>query len=179
MNSPVVKIILGIAVIVLAYVLYSVILEPIRYQAEVDKREAAIIERLTHVKNAQLAYKDVYGNFAGNWDQLIASVKSDKIKILSMTGDPEDSTSVVKVDTIYMSIMEQYFQGVAVDSMRFVPFSESGDTFLINAGTIKKNDVSVPVFEVSDPKPYSKKRVKDKNPLRLGNMFEPVYTGNW
>lgn len=179
MNSPIVKIILGIAVIVLAYTLYGVILEPIRYQAEVDRREAAIIERLNHVKNAQLSYKDVHGSFASNWDQLIASVKSDKLKILSMTGDPEDSTSVVKVDTIYVSIMDQYFKGVAVDSLRFVPFSETGDTFLINAGTIKKNDISVPVFEVTDPNPYSKKRVKEKNPLRLGNMFEPVYTGNW
>jgi hypothetical protein len=179
MNNPIVKVVLGIAVIVLAYALWRTIIDPIRYQEEVDRREAAIIERLTYVKDAQLAFKEVHGEFATNWDQLLNSVKNDNLKILSMTGDPEDSTSVVKVDTIFVSIMDRYFENVNVDSLKFVPFGAEGDTFLINAGAVKKNNVTVPVFEVVDPNPFSKKRIEENNPLRLGNMYDPIYTGNW
>ena len=54
--NTVVRILLIAAIIVLAYLLIDSILNPIRFNKERDRREAAIKERLINIRTAQVAY---------------------------------------------------------------------------------------------------------------------------
>ena len=51
--------------------------------------------------------------------------------------------------------------------------------FKIAAGDLKKNNVVVPVFEIKDPKPYSKEREAKNDPLKVGSIYDVNYNGNW
>ncbi len=53
------------------------------------------------------------------------------------------------------------------------------DRFKVADGEIKKNSVTVPVFEIVDPMPFSKDRKKKKKPLQVGSVYEVNYNGNW
>ena len=174
----VIKIVLGIVIIVLIYLVYDSIAGPMKEMAEVQKREAAVIAQLEKVRDAELAFKDLKGSFSKDWDELFELMKNGKFKVLIKEGDEDDSTSVVKMDSIFVSIKDSLFKNFNLDSLPFVPYGE-GAQFTLDAGTITERNVTVQVFEAKDPKPYSKKRQEESNPLRVGSMFEGTYSGNW
>lgn len=170
------KIILPIAVLVLSYFLYESVASRVRYEKEVQRVEEKVINRLKDIKTAQMVYKEIHGVFAPNFEVLISAIKTEKIPLIKQEGELIDSTSVVKMDTTYVSIIGpegRFPEGFVVDSLPFVPLSDKVQ-FTINAGFVDKNGVKVPVFLVEDPKPFNKKRA-----LRVGSMDEPVYSGNW
>lgn len=172
--DKVIRIVLVIAVLAMAYVLYETIAAPVRYEKEVRRREAVIIERLKDIKTAQFAYREAFGNFTGNWDTLINGVKTGQIPLIRQIGEYIDSTSVVTFDTTFESILSSKFlPNYPIDSLRFVPFGE-GVQFTLQAGTVTKGGVVVPVFMAEDPKPFNTKRA-----LRVGSMDEATYSGNW
>ncbi len=57
-----------------------------------------------------------------------------------------------------------------LDSLPYVPFANH--KFEMNAGKIDAGGVTVPVFEVFDPKPFA-------DPLKVGSMTEASTSGNW
>ena len=60
-----------------------------------------------------------------------------------------------------------------IDSLAHVPPSNKWK-FVLDAGIINKSKITVPVFEVRDPKPYNPNK-----PLILGSMTEANLNGNW
>ncbi len=55
----VLQIILGIAIVVLGYLVYDSIMTPIRFNKAKDFREKKAISRMEQIREAQKAYKDV------------------------------------------------------------------------------------------------------------------------
>lgn len=174
------RIFLPLVIVVLAYLVYDSIARPIREQKKVANIEEKIITRLGHIKTAQFAYRDLNRNFTGSFDTLIYALKNEKWPIVKAVGDPEllalDSTAVVTYDTSYISLYEYAFPlaDVNLDSLAFVPLNPNGAKFIMEADIITVNNTPVPVFQVTDPEPYNKARA-----LTLGDMTQPVYTGNW
>lgn len=169
---------LGIVIIVLIYLVYQSIAGPMAEMEETANREKAVIERLEKIRDAELAYKDLNGEFTKDWDKLIETMKNGNFKVLIKEGDEDDSTTVVRMDSVFVSIKDSLFRNFNLDSLPFVPF-EGNLMFDLDAGKITERNVTVPVFEAKDPKPYSKKRQEEKNPLKVGSMFEGTYSGNW
>lgn len=62
-----------------------------------------------------------------------------------------------------------------VDSMRYVPYGDTPQEFLLEAGYIDRGNQRVPVFSATDPDPIDKKN----DPWQIGSMTEPSVTGNW
>ena len=62
---------LWVLVIVLGYSLYSVIMNPIRFSKENNRRSADVIQRLKEVRKAQIAFKEVNNFYASSFDELI------------------------------------------------------------------------------------------------------------
>lgn len=170
------RIILPLAIIVLAYFVYDSIARPIREQKKIDQIEGKIIARLGHIKTAQFAYRDLNGKFSNNFDSLIYSLKNDQWPIVKAIGDPEDTTSQMVYDTTFVSLYEWAFpmKDVNIDSLAYVPLNPNGAKFIMQADIITINNTTVPVFQVMDPEPYNPKRA-----LTLGDLSQPVYTGNW
>lgn len=172
-----IRIILYIFIAVLIYALYETIMRPIRYQEEVDQVETKIIDKLQLIRDAQLAYKDVKGKYANNWDSLIYVMKNGSYEVVKVFGDPDDSTSVYRLETMYIPISDSLFKQESIDSLPYKP--GTGEKFVINASKIERNDVEVPVFEVYDPNPFSRKRKEEDNPLKVGSLSEATVNGNW
>ncbi len=170
------RIILPIVIIGLAYLLFESIAKPIREQKKIEMIESQIIERLEDIKSAQFAYRDLNGKFASSFDSLIYSMRNQDWPVIKVTGDPEDSTSVMSYDTSYIKLVKYAFPSkeVKLDSLPYVPFNKDGAKFDLEASVIEVNGTNVPVFQVQDPDPYNPKRA-----LTLGDITQPVYSGNW
>jgi len=151
-----IQIILTIAIIVLGYLLYESIMNPIRFNQVKDKRWDATIERLKDVRTAQLAYKSEYGTFTGSFDTLIDFVKNDSFSVVKAIGFVPDSLTemqalelgLVARDTIKVSVLDSLFKrNYHIDSLRYVPYT-NGDTFAMASGEITTGSkVEVEVFE--------------------------------
>ena len=70
----VIQILFVLIIIVLGYLIVESIMEPIRFNQEVETREQATIDRLIDIRDAQKAYKDVYKKYTSSFDTLIAFV---------------------------------------------------------------------------------------------------------
>jgi hypothetical protein len=174
--QKVLRILLPLVIIVLTYLVIDSIAKPIREQKKVDQIEAKVIARMGQVKAAQFAYRDLTGKFTSSFDSLIYALKNEQWAIVKAIGDPEDTTSVMSYDTSYVSLYEYAFplKDANVDSLAFVPMNPNGAKFIMQADIITVNNTQVPVFMVEDPEPYNPKRA-----LILGDLSQPVYTGNW
>lgn len=170
----IIKIVLLFVIVFLVYRIVDTIAQPILFQNERDFRYGFVKKKLVEARKAQLAYKDMNGKFADNWDDLINFVKNDNFRIVRMIGDPEDTTAVLKTDTVFIKVLDSIFNpSFAVDSMKFVPFTD-GKIFEIRANRIIKGGVELPVFEIEDPAPFDVNKV-----LRVGSLTDASYSGNW
>jgi hypothetical protein len=194
----IVKIILGVIIVILVYLVYESIMKPLRFTRQMQARDAKVIERLIDVRNSQLFYKKLHDGYTSSFDTLIAFLKTGEIPVVKIIPDPNDTTfSKTISDTLgYVKVADSLFSkrvGYKLDSLRYIPFS-NGEKFEMAAGKIDRGGMKVSVFEVKAAyKTYLKgldrqmlinltKEKEDINRfpgLKLGSMEEPSTDGNW
>jgi len=148
----VIQILFVLIIIVLGYLIVESIMEPIRFNKEVDTREQATINRLIDIREAQKAYKDIYKKYTGSFDTLIAFVDTGSFAVVRAIGDiPEDwldemgfekarekalKEGVISRSTSYVPVLDSLFSSdFPADSLRYVPYT-NGVTFTMQAGTL-------------------------------------------
>lgn len=172
----IIKAALFVVILVLVYFLIETIAEPIRFEKEKAIRYAEVIERLKKVRTAQIAYRDVHGEFSDNWEQLVENAKYGEIKVIKVIGNPDDSTDVlagITYDTIMVSIADSFFRNYPIDSLPIIPFTK-GAAFSLSAGKLMKGNIQISVFEVYDTAPFDPRKV-----LKVGSMSDANISGNW
>ena len=153
-----IHIILGIIIILLSFLLYRSIIQPIRFNHDVEIREKDAISRLIDIRKAQLAYRDVYGKYTGSFDTLLYFMKYDSIEIQRKTGSyvQDEMTEaeaihqgLVKISSTMVSVHDSLFKNEPnIDKLQFVPYT-NGQKFVLEAGQIiSSSSVKVKVFEV-------------------------------
>ncbi len=160
----VIQILFVLVIIVLGYLIVESIMEPIRFNQEVETRERATIDRLIDIREAQKAYKDVYRKYTSSFDTLIAFVDTGSFTVVKADGDiPEDwldemgfekarekalAEGVISREPIQVPVLDSLFNpGFATDSLRYVPFTE-GVTFEMDAGKLlTSSNLTVQVVE--------------------------------
>lgn len=163
--NTVVRILLIVAIIVLGYLLFDSIMNPIRFNTERDIREDAIKERLIDIRTAQVAYKSKYSRYTGNFDTLINFVKTDSFPLIYKEGSVTDEMiedwgrraerealrrGLIIRDTSYTSVFDSIFAPeFSVDSLRYVPFCDDAEFLLASAKVQTGSKVMVEVFEAS------------------------------
>jgi hypothetical protein len=153
--KTIIQIILGVIVVVLAYLLYDSLMEPIRFNKAVEYRKGLVVQRLKEIRELQVAYKDVYGRYSGGFDTLINFYKNDSLRIVKQVGSWDDSIAVAKklvyTDTIRVAVKDSLFrriEGFNVDSLAYVPIvHEPFQLQAISYMSISK--VVIPLFEAS------------------------------
>lgn len=146
------QILLLIAIVVLSYLVFESIMNPIRFNSEKDKRYSKTIQRLMDIRTAQLAYRAENLKFTGSFDTLTYFVRHDSFKVVRQIGSLDDSISVakglVRRDTIRISILDSLFKkGYPIDSLRIVPFT-GGAQFEMGAGDLMTGSgLKIKVFE--------------------------------
>lgn len=88
--KTVIKILLGIAIIFLAYLCVMSIVTPIQFENTRAMREKAVVKNLIDIRKAQLEFKDQHNRFTDDIDSLVNFVKDGKKKIVVKEGSLTD-----------------------------------------------------------------------------------------
>ena len=129
------KILLAVAVVLLAYMCYRSIMGPIEYKDEKDRRENLIKARLIDIRKAQIEYKNIHKVHAANFDELSKFLKDEKLPFLikegvltdeqlekGMTEKEAVKKGLIRRDTIWVTAVDTLFgKGYNVDDLRNVP----------------------------------------------------------
>ncbi len=144
-----------VLLLIVAYLTYTLVLtvkEPIEFESQKAIRNDALISKLEKIRQSQTAFKNLYTEYASDWDTLVTVVKNDSFIVSKVIGNPDDSTVVTKTEEIKISILDSLFAGrtSSADSLPFVP-NTSGVKFDLQADTIMRSGVIIPAFEASVP----------------------------
>jgi hypothetical protein len=61
-GKTIIQIVLGVVIVALAFLLYSSIMKPVRFENEYNKRRDACAEKLKAIRTLEEAYKVTYGS---------------------------------------------------------------------------------------------------------------------
>ena len=129
------KILLAVAVVLLAYMCYRSIMGPIEFKDERDRRENLIKARLIDIRKAQIEYKNIHKVHAANFDELSKFLKDEKLPFLIKEGELTDEQlekgmtekeavkkGLIRRDTVWVTAVDTLFgKGYNVDDLRNVP----------------------------------------------------------
>ena len=162
----VIQILFVVIIIILGYLIVESIMEPIRFNQEVEVRESATINRLIDIREAQKAYKDIYRRYTGDFDTLIAFLDTSSFAVVKAIGEiPEEwleemgfekarekalDEGIILRETTLVPVLDSLFgSAYASDSLRYVPYTE-GVVFDIKSGEIlTSSNLVVQVVEVT------------------------------
>ena len=129
------KILLAVAVVLLAYMCYRSIMGPIEFKDERDRRENLIKARLIDIRKAQIEYKNIHKVHGANFDELSKFLKDEKLPFLikegvltdeqlekGMTEKEAVKKGLIRRDTVWVTAVDTLFgKGYNVDDLRNVP----------------------------------------------------------
>ena len=129
------KILLAVAVVLLAYMCYRSVMGPIEFKDEKDRRENLIKARLIDIRKAQIEYKNIHKVHAANFDELSKFLKDEKLPFLikegvltdeqlekGMTEKEAVKKGLIRRDTVWVTAVDTLFgKGYNVDDLRNVP----------------------------------------------------------
>jgi hypothetical protein len=189
---------LAILSILIAYLIWDSIDSKIVLTESVETRNKVVHERLEQIRDAQVEYKKVRGEYAKTFDNLIDFLKNDSIPQVKMEGEVPDSLigkealalemGIIKRDTTKIPVREILFVenfNKVLDSIAYIPYS-GGAKFTMDAGKVEKGKVVVGVFEAKASYKDVYKGLKTDNEgidmskfIAIGNMEDPTTNGNW
>lgn len=141
-------------IILLVYLVYDSVMQPVRFQKEVDRREAVAIDRLMSIRTLQEAYKEANRRFLSTTDSLIDFYKNGRITIVRQIGSMDDSLAVaegrVSRDSIEIMVRDTLLKGkgAMIDSISFIPFS-GGKRIHMESVIRKVSGIEIPLFEAT------------------------------
>lgn len=186
------NLLMGLLILVLGYILYTQIQEPIAFQKAKTQREKAVIDKLVKIRKAEEAYRGVTGKFAGSFEELANTLKTGKFMIIQQNGDADDLTNKnVTYDTSYVPAIDSITKlGVVLEDIDVVPYGD-GAKFEIKADTVTYQQALVDVVLVGTPyetfmgefksarfKKYDEK-YDPKKKIKFGDLSKPILTGTW
>src|SRR6056300_926874 len=155
------QVVLWIASIFFAYKIYDSISGPIKFNQIKNERYAKVIDRMKDIRTAQIAHKDVKGEYADNFDSLVKFIDEGIFTLIEKRDSSYleyDRTyridmlrEVIVTDTLgFVPVKDSLFKNTTrYKNMAYIPIKGIEDsTFKIKAQVINKNGYKVPVFEV-------------------------------
>ena len=154
MKKIIIQVVLAVLIVFLGYCIYESIMQPIRFQKQADWRYERTKQSLINIRDAQVAFKSIYGKYTNNFDTLQDFVKNGKLRIVKAIGDIPDSffnkypRKVAEMKAIEAGIVKRDTVTVpCFDSLRYVPLT-GGKIFELDTASIETaSKIVVPVFE--------------------------------
>ena len=198
MVNNIIKVILLVIIVILAYLVFESVMGPVRFNQQVEKRSHAVIQNLKDIRTAQMTFKTIHGNYTSSFDTLIDFLKTGEIPVVKIIPDPNDTTYTKTIrDTLgYIPVIDSLFKdrkNFTVNNLKYIPFTENVP-FDMDAGIIEKGGVDVNVFEVSSHYKVflkgldeqmvvnliaAKEQIERFPGLKVGSMVEASTDGNW
>ncbi len=159
----VIQIALWIVIIFLGWKVWTSIMGPVAFNEVKEARYAKVIKSLKDIQAAELAHKEITGNFTGDWDSLINFVETAKFAI---TQRRDTSYADVAKNKAFGISEGYYLEKSLIDTLGFTPVKDSlfkgseryktmmnvpvdgvNAKFDLKAGKLVKNDATYSVFE--------------------------------
>jgi hypothetical protein len=201
----IIQIALVIGAGILAYMLYSSIMQPVEYKNVREAREQIIIDKLLNIKELQVEYKNINGDYCASFDTLKLFYLEGQMPVVLKQGSNDTLTEeralelgLISRDTSYVYIRDTLLKNVEnfkIETIDIVPFTEGKVRFNMEAGKVPRANFEVPVFLVQA---FMKDYLADINQqellendlillpkdgkfpgLQLGSMDEPSTDGSW
>lgn len=189
--SKVLSVVFLLVAIGLGYYLYKGVDDVVESEKRIALVEAAIIEKLQMLRDAELAYQASNGKYADNWNDLKQFIQSGKIWIVQRTETTNlleygKEEITVKVDTLgSVAVMDSLFNerkypDFNLEGLATVPAS-GGKLFEFFANKVERNNYEIDVFEIRDPDPINPNRRLNNNEkaLKVGSRTDASTEGNW
>lgn len=197
----IINIALTLVAILLVYLVFDSIRQPVAFENTRRTRESEVIQNLKDIRSTQTLFKQTYNRYTASFDSLIEYVKTGELPVVNIIADPTDTTFTKTInDTVgYIKVSDSLFKNRVnfnVNDLRYIPFSNN-EEFELQAGYITRGGLKVAVFEAKAPyKSYlndSDKKFRQRvNNLRaeqedlgkyaglkVGSMDEASTNGNW
>lgn len=190
--TKILSVVFFVVAMALGYLLWKGIDNVVEERKRIALLEAATIQKLEMLREAQIAYQASNGKYASTWDSLRMFIESGTIWMVQRTettklldyGAEEIS---VAVDTLgSVAVMDSLFNekkypDFNIDLLPVVPGS-GGKQFEFFADKVEKTGgYLVNVFEIRDPSPINPtRRVNNmEKALRVGSRTDASTEGNW
>jgi hypothetical protein len=200
MKNILTYIVLPIIIVLLGYLIYRSVQEPVEFNKAKEFREKITIERLKDIRTLEVAYKTKYGKYTASFDTLLDFYNNGVITLIKQIGSLDDSLAVAQKrvyrDSVKLAVKDTLLKrnGFIIDSLQYIPFSGK-QKFEMKAIIGKVSGVDVPLFEACAPYDILLAGLKrqfvvnlnyertssDKYPgLRVGSVDAPNNNaGNW
>lgn len=177
----VINILLALLCLALGYFLFKSINNPVKYQAQIEKRNKAVQTKLYEIRDAQEAFKAMNGHFATDFDTLQQVMRTGKYTV----------RNIVSGDSVTVNILDSLFDGNVskIDSLAFVPYG-NGAKFDIDAGVFPNPSDSTEYIDVFEASTMNDVYLGGENgvnqdywkagkKVKIGSMTAPILNGNW
>ena len=198
MVNNIIKVLLLVVIVVLAYLVFESVMKPVRFNKSVGTRSKAVIQNLIDIRASEMAYKIINGRYTSSFDTLVDFLKNGEIPVIKMVPDPDDTTFTKTIrDTLrYIPVIDSLFgkrMDFKINNFKYIPFSKN-EMFDLDAGVIEKGGVDVNVFEAHahyniilngmneqmvDNLIAGKEQIERYPGLKVGSMTEASTDGNW
>ncbi|MDE5575307.1 MAG: hypothetical protein K2I87_06295 [Bacteroidales bacterium] len=197
-----------VVAIVLAFLIYRSIMQPVNFNRDVDARKAVLVQQMKDIRKVQQEHKKAYGSYIPTGDSLIAFLREGEVPYVKMIGTVPDSLTeeeavakgIVSRETFTENAFAVLFPEHQNDKEAFlnqlmrVPFNQSGQMIEMEAGFISKSGYQVPVFEAKvlyehlleglNEQQITNKIAQEKTynrypGIKVGSMTETITEGNW
>ena len=189
--SKVLSLVFLVVAIGLGYLLWKGVDDVVEDEKKIALIEAAIIEKLQMLRDAELAFQASNGRYAANWNELKSFIQNGKIWLIQRTETTEvldygaeETTvafdtlgSVAVIDSLFN---ERKYPNFNLDALAVVPGS-GGKQFEFFADKVERNSYEIAVFEIRDPAPINPDRRLNNNEkaLKVGSRTDASTEGNW
>ncbi|MFC5624063.1 hypothetical protein [Algoriphagus winogradskyi] len=189
--SKVLSLVFFVVAIGLGYLLWKGVDDVVEDEKRIARTEAAIIEKLQMLRDAELAFQASNGRYAANWNELKNFIQTGQIWLVQRTettkvldyGAEEVSVefdtlgSVPVIDSLFN---ERKYPDFNLDALVIVPGS-GGKQFEFFADKVERNSYEISVFEIRDPAPINPDRRLNNNEkaLKVGSRTDASTEGNW
>ena len=202
---PIISIVLLLLAVFFVYKIYQGIMGPIKFNKEKVARYSPVISNLKTIRDAQLAHKEVTGNFSNNSASLIKFIDTAKFavtKIENIVVEVNKGTALQPImveeekrvtDTIGYKDVKADFAGRDYSKMFIVPGTDA--QFELKTGFVEKvQGVKSPVFLVQIakekvleglPRHLIKQEIEALAPevtgefISVGSLDDVKTNGNW
>lgn len=176
--------------LLVGYFLYDGINATIEEGKEIERVETMVKAKLSLIRDTQIVYQSVVGDYADTWEKLIAFADTGVIYLIQRREEItmlayQQEKSEFFYDTLGSVLVKDslFASGYDVTTLPNLPHS-AGKYFSLYAKDSIRSGVSVDYIEVVDTYPFDRTRkddseIENRRPLRFGSRTDITTSGNW
>lgn len=171
MLRRIIEIVLGIAIVVMGYLVYSSINTPLQWQKTKAARYADVKQRLLDIRTAQIAHKAAKGYYAKTYAELTLFLNTATFKRVSKRYVTIKGNVRLLQTEVPIPVADSLFgKNYNVNALPYVPFN----TKRFNMDVRVNERDGTEFIEVVDPDPFD-----SDDPLSFGSLTEPTLRASW